>query len=467
MSTVVDQYLVQPPLRVHDSWRHQLQAYWFAFGKRAAMLAMGMGTGKSKVAVDLMVNAEDDRVLICCPRSVLGVWRREIERHARDHFDVLVLDGTQSVKRKAEIAKKHIARATKPCVVVINYESARAPAFANWACTVTWSRVIADESHRLKGAKAKQSKSMYEIGRRARHRLCLTGTVMPHSPMDVFGQYRFLDSSIFGTSYHRFRSHYAISGHFGCDHIVAYKNQDQMADLMRPVTFECRMEDTEIELPEACHNERTVELSKDAARVYRELEGEMIADIQYDVITAANALVKLLRLQQITSGFCETDNEVLHEFGTEKATALEEILEGITEPAVVFCRFRRDLATVREIVNRLGLRYGELSGEQKDLTSHATMRDDVDVMGVQVQSGGVGVDLTRACYAIYWNHPWSLGEYEQSLARVHRPGQTRPVVYYHLLTAGTVDEVVFKALAKKKDVVDVVLNYLRFGGDCI
>jgi SNF2 family DNA or RNA helicase len=86
------------------------------------------------------------------------------------------------------------------------------------------------------------------------------------------------------------------------------------------------------------------------------------------------------------------------------------------------------------------------------------MSPDVDVVGVQVQSGGVGIDLTRAAYAVLYSVGFSLGDYEQLLKRVHRPGQERATTYIHLLAEDTVDEKVYQALAEKRKVVEFVLG---------
>ena len=80
------------------------------------------------------------------------------------------------------------------------------------------------------------------------------------------------------------------------------------------------------------------------------------------------------------------------------------------------------------------------------------------VLAVQIQSGGTGIDLTRARYCVYLSAGYSLGDYEQSLARVHRPGQSRSVHYYHLVAQGTVDEKVYEALRNRKQVVESVLS---------
>ena len=99
-----------------------------------------------------------------------------------------------------------------------------------------------------------------------------------------------------------------------------------------------------------------------------------------------------------------------------------------------------------------------MSGERKDL--ERWQAGDAAILGVQMQSGGVGIDCSRAAYAFYYSLGYSLGDYEQSLARLRRPGQTRCVRYYHLVCQGTVDEQVYAALRERRNVVDAVLQKL-------
>lgn len=453
-----DENLPQPKQHVLNCWRHQLQAYWFSKDRDATMLAMWMGTGKSKVIVDLLVNQNSRHTLIICPTSVRAVWRREFAKHSPINIRVLILDGSQSVKRKAALAATHLL-CPEPAVVVINYEAVFRKDFLSWATSVKWDAVICDESHRIKGAQSKTSKACYEIGKSAKMRLALTGTLMSHSPLDLFGQFRFLDPGIFGTSYHHFRNRFAVSGHFGADHIVGFKNQDELAEKMKLITYQVGVE--VLDLPEVQHIEIPITLSTKARTVYDSLSEEMCALVEEGVITVSNALVKLLRLQQITSGYCMGDDGVEYEFELDKQNALIDILDGIDQPCIVFCRFIRDLDQISAVADHLDKNYGEISGRRKDLTEHATMPDDIDVMAVQVQSGGVGIDLSAAPYCVFWNLPWSLGSFDQAVARVHRPGQKQNVTYYHLLCEQTVDEVVYKALAKKREVVERVLSYLK------
>jgi hypothetical protein len=321
--------------------------------------------------------------------------------------------------------------------------------------------LLVHNSHRIKAHNSQISKYAAKLGRKAKRRLCLTGTPLAQSPLDLFGQFRFLDPGLFGTSWHHFSNRYAIKGNpYIPQQITGYKNQEELQERFRLISYRCKASDV-LDLPEALHEERTCELSPAARKAYKEIEEELIADLGTGVVTASNALVRLLRLQQITSGFLvEDETEKIHRLDESKLTVLSDILEDIGgEPLVVFCRFRHDLEVVRTLAELKKLRYGELSGTSKGgLTDRGEMSPSIDVLGCQIQSGGVGIDLTRARYAVYYSLGFSLSEYEQSLARLHRPGQKRNVVYYHLIAENTVDRRVYSALRARKDVIEAVLG---------
>ena len=179
-------------------------------------------------------------------------------------------------------------------------------------------------------------------------------------------------------------------------------------------------------------------------------------------ITASNALVKLLRLQQLTSGFLrldETENPM--QISAEKQDVLTEVLEEIDTKrfkVVIFTKFVHDLNVVERVANEMELSYGEISGRRKDLSDDATFPDGVTILGVQIQAGGLGIDLSDACYAIYYSMGFSLGDYEQSKARLHRPGQTNRVTNIHLLARDTIDFKVYGALRSRQEVVNSILN---------
>jgi SNF2 family DNA or RNA helicase len=479
----------EPAIRRGDSWEHQRRAYWYAWHRDAALFDMFMGTGKSKPTCELVTNKGARKTLILCPVSVIGVWRRELNKWGNpEGCEVLLLDKKSwKNERKAEAAAAFLttcaARGLRS-VVVMNYESAWLEAFATFSLGVDWDIVICDESHRIANADTNVSKYAEKLGRVAKYKLCLTGTPLSKDPLSVFGQARFLDPGVFGSSWARFRNRYGVSGHFGADQIVAYKNLDELSELMSLFTFSVGKE--VLDLPEIVETDYVVQFEPKAAKIYEHFEAEQIAHFGDDVLTASNALVKGLRLQQMTSGQVPVDDDAPEGWNknwnweddtgetqkkvrrwelisTAKRDALEAFLKDLDpgEPVVVFCKFTQDLVALREIAKKTKRRYGEISGAARDLTPNAEMPDDVDLMGVQIQSGGVGIDLTRARYVFYYSVGHRLSDFEQSLSRSWRPGQERTVFVYHIVIEGTIDEAIYRALAKRQEVNAEVINYLK------
>jgi len=279
---------------------------------------------------------------------------------------------------------------------------------------------------------------------------------MPHSPMDIYSQYRFLDSGIFGTSFVAFKKRYAIMGGFQGHEIIGWANEDEMNRKFYSIAY--KADKSVIELPEYIDIYRKAELTPKAMKVYRELEEVFWTDVDKGEVTAANALTRLLRLQQVTSGYVRTDEKEEVEIDTSKADLLADIIEDIEieEPITVFARFRHDITTIKKTFEKAGRSCAELSGSANELKDWQDGKFNSIV--VQIQSGGLGISLARARYCIYYSLGFSLGDYEQSRARIHRPGQQREVVYIHLLMKNTIDERVYGALKKKKDVVRSILD---------
>jgi hypothetical protein len=114
-------------------------------------------------------------------------------------------------------------------VIAVNYESARLTPFGTWSQRRTWPLVIADESHRLKSNSGAISRYVGRLGLVTRYRLALTGTPMPHSLLDVWAQYRFVDRTIYDPSYTSFRARYAEMGGYGNLEIKKWRDLDERA----------------------------------------------------------------------------------------------------------------------------------------------------------------------------------------------------------------------------------------------
>lgn len=448
-------------------WQHQIDACDFAGERSAAMLAMPMGVGKSACIVEVVARRRWRRILILAPKSVVSHWPREFARGGSDAV-VIALDGRKPVAARVAQARAacaaHEAHATRPLVIVTNHESAWRGEMSDWIAAWNPELLVVDESHRAKDPFGRFSKWLAAAGRTARQRIALTGTPFPHSPLDIFAQYRFLLPDIFGWSFTRFRARYAIMGGWQGKQVVGYRATDELAERFRRIAYECPAD--AVSLPETVDSEIRVELSAKARRVYNQVAEDFWSAVGGGSVTASNALTRLLRLQQITGGSLPLDVEEgedprarrVEEVDAAKTDALTELLGDLPhgEPVVVFARFRADLDRIHVAACEAGLSSAELSGRVDDL--EAWQGGEADVLAVQIQAGGVGVDLTRARVCVYYSLGFSLGEYLQSRKRVHRPGQTRSVLYTHLIASGTVDEQVYQALERRQDVIEAVLS---------
>jgi len=444
-------------------WTKQVEAIEFAVDRPAVMLAMDMGTGKSRVTIELLKKwTSDERILIVCPKTVVTVWPSEFLKHAAgSQFSVLTPKGatTARIKEISEFMVKNRGRR----VVVLNYDVIWRKALLNLLRSISWDVVILDESHRAKSAGSKTSLACFMLGKKARHRLCLSGTPMSNSPLDIYGQYRFLDQSIFGTRYDEFLYRYAVLAGPDRKFVVGVKNREELGTKFNSIAFQCKKSDMLDQLK--LHEEPEVtfrmdSLNRSAQKVYDSLHQDFVAEWKTGVITAGNVLTKVLRLQQITSGFgvVETEDKqsLIEEIDTTKPAMLWELKEDLPqdEPLVVFYRFKFDAQQIQRVFTdrpafELSARVNQIEGWK---------RSSNGVLAVQYQAGSVGIDLTHACYGIYYSETLSLYEYTQSQARLYRPGQTKPVTFIHLLIDGSIDMQIYRSLELKQDLITSVLQ---------
>lgn len=518
-------------------WPHQEQALQIIGPAGRGMLAMDMGTGKTRTALALADEWGCSRVLIVCPKSVVRVWPREFRKHLGDAWQIVALD-TGSARDRAEAVGAGWMCADLDgarLAVALNYEVL--PAMLPTLQSLEWDLLVLDECHRIKAPDGRQSMAAFDVSKKVPHRLGLTGTPMPHSQLDVFAQFRAIDSLLFGLNYFRFEATFAeiaeewvpkhnspgsmkrvlaavaklkeqpapdlahwlenkgdwqvkwavsaaeregrpqiadfirqASGAYRKVRAIAkddagkpvYRNGEKLTEIMAPITFRVEADDV-LDLPDSIDESRYCLLGPATRRVYRQLYEEFRADYGSGKIEAKNFLSRVLRLAQVANGFgVDAETGEIVALGTEKEEAFGDLLDDLPqgESVVVFGRFSEDLNAIHRQFNARGRRCLELSGNRNELAQWQEATGG-EGLAVQLQAGGVGIDLTRARYQVYYSLDYNLGNYLQTRARVLRPGQTRSVTYLHLLAADTVDENIAQALADREDVTGAIVRRLK------
>lgn len=432
-------------------WKHQQEAVELLATYKNFYIHGGMGIGKTLITIEAIRRYELRRVLIVCPVSVLSVWGNEFEKHYPE-ANIIILDNG-SVKRKTELAR--LSRG----IVIVNYDAFWRTPFDRFAYSESWDLIVYDEAHRIKGYKAKSSKFAAKLHQRSGRVLALSGTPMPHSPLDIYAQYRAMDPEIFGRSVTQFRSRYCQMGGYENREIVKWINQDDMQHKIDSRMMHISRD--VVDLPDTVDLDRYSELEPEERKAYEQLKKQLVSDIQNKEVTIVNGLVRLLRLQQCICGCLRDDlgNDLV--IGNSRFNTLVDVLQDLMgEPVVVFCRYRHDTKMINDASIKLyGRECSELSGARNQLSEWQTL-DDRKILAVQIQAGSVGIDMTKAHYCIFYSVGFSLGDYEQARCRVHRPGQSSKVTYIKIMAPKTIDVQLYKAINAKRDLAQAVLEGL-------
>jgi SNF2 family DNA or RNA helicase len=454
-------------------WKHQIGAYNFLLERQFGALFMGMGTGKSKVIVDLIANRDFYRTLIVCPHSVGKAWVKQFTTHSA--VRILVKNGIDLSRSGKVVALKRWLILQQKSVLIMNYESVWREPMRSFLLKNPPDCVVCDESHRIKAAGSKVSRFMHLLGKRVKNRFCLTGTPLAETPLDAYGQFRFMEPSVFGTNYGDFEEEYAhLIRRDGYNTVMKdrygkprYKNMDKFMSKLSECSF--MVDESVLDLPPFTFTEVEYTLSSEAQDHYKSMLNTGMIKAREGVLTTQTKLEIITRLQQITCGYApvrdDDKNTHIIEVDRGRINLLTELLKDIDpgEPVVVFGKYRKCLSNIREAASAAGRTSSELSGRVDELEDW--QKGKTNLIAIQIQSGSEGIDLTRARICIYYSYSHSLAKWLQSLRRVRRPGQTRPVSYITIVAnrgkKKTIDRAIIDAFQIKQEVIDNLMYELR------
>lgn len=443
------------------------------FRSDGVALLMEMGTGKTLVGVAVAGymglwygGYSVKRVLVVCPLSITGVWEQEFAKFADFPYRLEILDGS-SERRKQKLLE--LQEDTDPGikVAVINYESAWR--LENELLEYNADLVIADEAHKIKEARTRQSKAMHHLGDKASYRILMTGTVITNREIDVFSQYRFLNKRIFGDSFFRFRNRYFDMSGYG-NHVPVFRKYltDEFLSHLHSIAFRVTKAEC-LDLPETTEETRVIELEPGAMRIYKDIEKESFTMLADSEISAVNVLTRLLRLSQITGGFVTDDTRVTSCVSNAKLDALEDIIDSAVndgQKIVVMARFNAEMDAIQKLLEQKNIGFSVIRGgiRNRDEQIAAFQKDPgVSVFLGQIAAAGLGITLTAASTMVFYSLDYSMANFEQAKARIHRSGQTRNCHYIYLVAKGTVDRKVIRALRSKTDLARMLIDDWRAG----
>ena len=463
--------MISLPIRAAP-YEHQRRAAAFALDRLSrgggAALLMEMGTGKTLTSIGIVGQLWKERriarLLIVAPLSILGVWRDEFDKFAGYDYCLSVLEGTAA--RKADTIRHMAGKSLQ--VLVINYESAwrMEKELAEWRPDM----IVCDEGHKIKTHNIAASKAMHRLAAKAKYRLLLTGTVITNKPIDVFSQYKFCDPAIYGNSFYQFRNRYFdMVGFGGYTPVMKRSMEGEFTERLHSIAFRATKAEC-LDLPEFTDIVQRIDLEPQAMRIYRQLVRDSYAELAEGSVTVTNVLSQLLRLSQLTGGYVGNDDAGgITQVSTAKLDALSDLVDGAVADGrkiVVIARFVPEIHAIGKMLEKKKIRYAQISGEIRDRDEQiAAFQNDPDVpvfIG-QIATAGLGITLTAASLMVFYSLDYSMSNYEQTRARIHRVGQKNECTYIHLVARGTVDEKVLKALHDKANLAKSLVDDYRAG----
>jgi hypothetical protein len=343
--------------------------------------------------------------------------------------------------------------------------------------------VVIDESHRIKGATGNASRLMGRVAAFVKRRVILTGTVMPHSPLDVFGQWQFLDPYAFGdpqpdgsrrkATFSGFRSRYAILGGWMGKQITGFRNLDDMQNIMAKAAVVARKSEA-LDLPPTTDVIIPVDLSPAEKSAYSDMKDTLAVQLANGQLSSVpNRLVQMLRLRQITSGHLPDDTGNINIIGTSKIATIKSLVNDTLageNRVVIFSFFSAEIAQLERALYRQSTEImaitGATSPEDRQLLRKRfgdTERNPGRiVMVAQIKTMSLAVnELVTASHAVFGSMSQQRDDFEQAKARLDRMGQTKPVTFWMALAPGTVDDVIYRAHQQRADLETAVLQHIQ------
>lgn len=427
-------------------------------------LFLDMGLGKTVTTLTAVKELKYNRfqvrkVLVIAPKKVAeGTWTREKDKW--DHTRILRVSAVLGSH-----AKRIRALNTPADLYIVNRE--------NVAWLVDYYRnswpfdmVVVDESSSFKSHKAKRFKSLASVSPHIDRMVELTGTPSPNGLEDLWAQIYLLDGGErLGKRYTQFRERYFDPGDRGADVIYNYKakpgSKECILQKISDICISMKAEDY-LELPEITYHEVPVELDVKSRKAYGDLERKMVLELpeEGDEISVASAAALSNKLLQLGNGAIYDDDRNYHEVHGCKVEAFLELVESLQgKPALVFYNFQHDKVRILDALAKTRLRVRILQ--------NAVDEDDwnagrIDILLAHPASSAYGLNLQQGGNHVVWfGLTWNYELYAQANKRLHRQGQKERVIVHHLVCTGTRDEDVMRALGRKDNVQEWVMESLR------
>ena len=398
------------------------------------------------------------RILVIAPlRVARNTWSDEIEKW--DHLHNLTFAiAVSSEKERLEALRKQAD------ITMINRENLQ------WLIEKSgqpfeYDMVVIDELSSFKNHQAKRFKALMKERHKVKRIVGLTGTPSSNGLMDLFAEFKILDMGVrLGRFIGQYRNTYFKPDKVNGPIVYSYKPlpgaEDAIYEKISDITISMKAAD-HLKMPELVNTKYMVHLSEKEKKKYEDMKAELVLELPEGEITAANAASLSGKLSQMANGAVYADDESILPIHDRKLDALEDIIESANgKPLLIAYWFKHDLIRIEQRLAEKKIPFQKLDS---DASMKKWNRGELPVALIHPASAGHGLNLQSGGSTLVWfGITWSLELYQQTVARLYRQGQSsRTVTVIHILTQGTVDEKIMKALAEKDSTQSALIDAVK------
>lgn len=443
---------------------HKYQQYAIDFIIKNPIAAILLDMSMGKTAICLMAiqhlmyeSFEVNKVLVICPLRVTLTWRDEIHKWSQlNGLTYSIVKGTATQRKKALQADADI--------YIINRENV--PWLINTSgVPFDFDMVVVDELSSFKNHQTARHKALMKVRPYIKRIVGLTGTPVSGGLMDLFAEFKLLDM---GERLGRFIGQYRLN-YFKPDRVngpivYSYKllpgAEEKIYDKISDITISMKAVDY-LDMPELITTEYPVYLDEDEMAKYEELKKDLILSTPEHEVTAANAASLSNKLSQMANGAVYTDDRDIITFHSKKLDALEDLIESANgKPLLVAYWFKHDYSRIVERLEKIGVKYMKIDTDE---SIRKWNNKEIPVALIHPASAAHGLNLQQGGNTMVWlGLSWSHELYSQACCRLYRQGQSEGTVsIIHLVTKGTIDERIMKALSQKENTQSALIDAVK------
>lgn len=417
--------------------------------RRGSLIANDMGTGKTYEAIALDWLRREGEPADRQPRSTLIVAPMSTLSHWQWHFEKLTSLRVVRLDPKNRVRFLTALSNNEGDVYLAHWEALRLmPSMQN----VYWFHIVADECHRMKNRKARQTKALKKL--KSKYRTAMSGTPVINAPHDLWSVLNWLYPESFTSfwSFYKRYVKYEVMYPHGY-HKVLGPNEEALPELHQKMAgYYVRHTKEEVlpELPEKYYTTVLVDLEPKQRKAYNEMKSDLLAWIgkhENEPLVAPVVISQLVRLQQFALAYMEYDGDGKLRMSepSAKLDALMDIIDDLgDQQLVVFSQYKQPLVLASKRLVDAGISFTWLTGAEKAEVRTTNIADfqagKKQVILGTISAGGVGVTLTAASTIVFLDRSWSPAINLQAEDRLHRIGQKSAVQVIDIMARDTVDK---------------------------